>query len=308
MPRPRALVHLLLPGLHPFQGHRASLLKRVLAKSSKQKGKPALSAIAAASYIADFGHFPEHDYYCCDPVYYQADATQALIFSIPFTGFDNDEMSALVAAFNLHFAAQGLQLEYSEGGSHWYLRGLPSAASPEQIPQLDSVIGQNLQPLLLHQSLAGLNALLTEAQMLFFQHPVNQARERLGKLPANGVWIYGAGNLPAPSEINWDLIVTDSPMYKGLASYTDTDYMPIASIVDNWQCLNAKQNILVHTDSLSNARSAGPSHWQQQIDIIEHNYLKPLLSKLRRGVIKGLVVEDGTGRQHHIHRLRSLLL
>jgi len=39
--------------------------------------------------------------------------------------------------------------------------------------------------------------LVTEAQMLLHEHPVNAAREARGELPVNSIWIWGSGTLPA---------------------------------------------------------------------------------------------------------------
>lgn len=45
-----------------------------------------------------------------------------------------------------------------------------------------------------------LRRLMTEAQMLLHEHPVNAARAARGELPANGLWLWGSGGdaLPAP--------------------------------------------------------------------------------------------------------------
>jgi hypothetical protein len=46
-----------------------------------------------------------------------------------------------------------------------------------------------------------LKRLQSEAQMLFYTHPVHDARTARGLLPVNGFWISGAGALEAPAPL-----------------------------------------------------------------------------------------------------------
>jgi hypothetical protein len=56
-------------------------------------------------------------------------------------------------------------------------------------------------------------ALLNEIQMVLHEHPANEGREGA----ANGVWLWGAGALPAAVRAPWRSIASDDPLARGIA-------------------------------------------------------------------------------------------
>ncbi|WP_295447350.1 phosphoglycerate mutase [uncultured Thiodictyon sp.] len=168
----------------------------------------ALCLLAEAPELALDG-----DWFHADPVHLHADRDRLLLFAGPSLELELAEAAALVAAFNAHFAEDGLRLVAPRPGS-WYLRvevGPRLRTSP-----LHAVTGQALDAFLPTGADArAWNRWQNEAQMLFYQHPVNQERQRLGRPTISGVWTWGGGVLPkvpdAPA-----MTIADHPLAAGL--------------------------------------------------------------------------------------------
>lgn len=112
-----------------------------------------------------------------------------------------DESAALLQALAPYALEDGWTL-HLESPLHWRaegeaLRGLPCAS-------LDRVAHRRVDPWLPQAAQApAVRALLrlqNETQMLFYTHPVNDARQARGALPINGFWISGAGAWPGTAD------------------------------------------------------------------------------------------------------------
>ena len=148
-----------------------------------------------------------------DPVQLHPDRDRLLLFAGPSLALLPAEAAALVAAFNTHFVDDGLQLVAPRPGA-WYLR--VNEAPRLRSRPLHAVAGRALDALLPTGADArAWNRWQNEAQMLFYQHPVNQERERLDRPPVSGVWTWGGGVLPRVSG-GPDLTIADHPLAVGL--------------------------------------------------------------------------------------------
>ena len=112
----------------------------------------------------------------------------------PAVALDEAEAQALMTRLNQHFAGDGLQF-VAPAPNEWFVR-LEREPSLSTRP-LATVIGKSLRNLLP----AGDDAPRWrrwehEIQMLLHAHPVNEARERSGMAPVNGVWFDQGGRRP----------------------------------------------------------------------------------------------------------------
>jgi len=118
-------------------------------------------------------------------------------------GLADEDARGLFDAFAPYCSEDGITLRF-ESATRWHasgepLRGIASAS-------LDRVIGRAVDGWM-PQSPANpagsqlLKRLQSEAQMLFYTHPVHDARTARGLLPVNGFWISGAGALEAPAPL-----------------------------------------------------------------------------------------------------------
>ena len=127
-----------------------------------------------------------------DPVHLRADATRVILFDAESVGLDAEESDALIAHLNVGLAESGLGFERGSAVTRWYVRlSEPSAvtlASPR------SLRGQAVEDSLEALRRAGaLNRLMTEAQMVLYEAPVNLVRAEAGRAPINSVWFWGGG-------------------------------------------------------------------------------------------------------------------
>jgi hypothetical protein len=95
------------------------------------------------------------------------------------------------------FESDGWALRYG-APTRWYathasLSGLPTAS-------LDRVIGRNPDVWLTdHPQARVLRRLQSEAQMLWYQHPLHDERQERGLLPVNSFWVSGCGVVQRPA-------------------------------------------------------------------------------------------------------------
>jgi hypothetical protein len=113
------------------------------------------------------------------------------------------DLRAIVQAIDPLFSSEGMALFLAPprsdglGPPVWHLlcrhaefAGLPTAS-------LDRVTGRNVDLWLGSDARARrVRRLQNEVQMLLHEHPLNQARERAGRLSVNSVWISGSGAWP----------------------------------------------------------------------------------------------------------------
>jgi hypothetical protein len=76
-------------------------------------------------------------------------------------------------------------------------------------------------------------ALLNEAQMVLHAHPVNEAREARGALPANSLWIWGAGRA-VRARCAWNSVAADDPAVLGAARLANVRHRSLPGSADEW--------------------------------------------------------------------------
>jgi hypothetical protein len=127
-------------------------------------------------------------YYRADPVHFKADSDHAILIGTDQVLPDKEETKLLIESFNQHFAEDKLSL-HSVNENRWYLRS--DRQLNLEFIALDYALARDIK----HFMPKGEDALywrkiLNEAQMLFFQHVVNQNRETKGRLTINGLWLW----------------------------------------------------------------------------------------------------------------------
>ena len=197
---------LFLPGLETLAHHdapRLPALERLLARARPRPGGCCWAVLATqaggdlgrwpvgpVSALADLGAAPS----AClrvEPLGMDAEQRGAFRLRAPELGLAADEAQALAAAFNAAFAADGVRLQVATPG-RWYL-WQEGAGEPWR--------GFDAPPLLLDPAQRpappepALRKLLSEAEMLFFAHPVNALRRERGLPLVAGLHPWGGGRL-----------------------------------------------------------------------------------------------------------------
>ena len=118
-------------------------------------------------------------------------------------GLTDEDARRLFDAFAPYCAEDGITLRF-ESATRWHASGEPLRGIA--CASLDRVSGRPVDGWM-PQSPANpagsqlLKRLQSEAQMLFYTHPVHDARTARGLLPVNGFWVSGAGALETPTPL-----------------------------------------------------------------------------------------------------------
>lgn len=154
---------------------------------------------------------------CADPAYVQPDINGARMLACGTLDLTRDEAEALARELRPVFGDSGALLETTTP-ARWHLR-LPAGAVLPAFATPEDVLGADLFEHL-PQGVEGRRwrQLFNEAQVILHQHPVNAARRARGAMPANSLWFWGAGALPAWIKTPLARVASDDPLAHALAA------------------------------------------------------------------------------------------
>jgi hypothetical protein len=260
-------------------------------------------AVAPLTWLADSGERAAGFIMRADPVHLRADQACLRLFDSTAFALDAQEARDLVAAFNDYYGRQGWQL-HAPIPQRWYLtlNEAPEVATvaPLQLAGRDIRDG-------LPQGKAGASwhAFLNEVQMLFHEHPVNQAREQRGEPAINSIWPWGGGFLPGQITTTVSQVIAGHPLLRGLAQLAG---VPCRDVPGNAADLMVESQgglQLVWLDRLERSCRYGEVEaWSDGIRQLEQAWFKPLLEMLVQGRIARLDLYPVGARCYVITRRR----
>ena len=216
-----------------------------------------------------------------DPVHLRADPTRVLLFDAEAVGLEADESDALLAHLNAGLADDELRFERGNAPTRWYVRlaaplslGLASPRALRGCSVEDSLDG-------LRRS-GALRRLMTEAQMLLYEAPTNQARAASGHAPINSVWFWGGGSPSTPRAVRGAAVLGDDALLAACARHAGIDYerepTALAALLRE---LPGDVLLLDHCDLAT-------------VDLLrfERDILAPALGALRRGRLSHVVIHS----------------
>lgn len=169
---------------------------------------------AAVAFLGETGEVPGDFLLHADPLRLLPDRDRLLAFDLDNDPLDGDEIASLVAAFNAHYAADGMHL-HGRSMARIYLR-CDQVPSIETHP-LSAVLGRNLDPFLPEgRHRRRWHGLLNETQMLCHSLDFNRAREAGGRPTLDGLWFSGGGRLPPGGQGPIGRLVGDDDLPRGL--------------------------------------------------------------------------------------------
>lgn len=226
-----------------------------------------------------------------DPVHLQLQRNGTRVLAAPALTLNEEEAAALVTALNTHFSADGMTLA-APHPARWYVRQpeLPGIIAPT----LSASAGRAMPPP------AGTRAshwhrVLTEAQMLLHEHPVNQAREARGLPAVNSLLLWGGGRKPAVPGRHFSQVWSDDPLATALAvqSGADTHATPASAALWFSKRPQTGGRHLIMLDRVHHAaRYGGPEAWLKTVNALEEMWLGALWGALS-GPLKELVIVAG---------------
>lgn len=153
---------------------------------------------------------------CADPVWLQADLSTVRLMAWGNLGLTAEEAEALLRPLKPLFGDAGFPIEQREPEA-WRLRIPRESRLPTFPHPLDALGGDAFAQLGSGAEARRWRTLLAEAQVLLHEHPVNEARRRAGRPPANSLWFWGGGLWPDQVEGPVGTVVAVDPEVLGFA-------------------------------------------------------------------------------------------
>ena len=188
------------------------------------------------------------------------------------------ESKSLLEAFNLHFKQDGVELVYGSASS-WYLSVL-QVVDIQTTPLRDAAF-HNLQGLFPQGHAAShWRKLMNEAQMLFYNHPVNLARRERGAPEINSIWLWGEGLLDTHQLVprSQAKIWGQGAYLEGMAHLTQAHFSPLPKDYQAWFSeAEESQTINQHLIVLDVSQQADAD---EVLALLESNWCEGLLAGL----------------------------
>ncbi|WP_406672194.1 hypothetical protein [Natronospira sp.] len=274
-----------LPGLH-------RLLARGDALPADSLQGPGQSQAALA--LLGEGKRPRQGYWLrADPVHLRPDQDFLLLWDGRALDLDAEEADALVGQFNQQFAEDGWRLEV-QAPDRWYLAA-PGDLSVETTP-VAAVTGRNIN----HFMPAGpdrvkLEQLINETQMLFHDHPVNQARTARGLPTVSGVWPWGGGRLDEVENRlgSWASLLSNDPVWQGLAQHQGCKSGPEPASFSDWRGQAWGDSLVVIETGTRAALDGDGPGWQAALEQLDRDWWQAALRALGKGELDSLELALG---------------
>jgi len=264
-------------------------------------------AVAALTWLADTGEYPDRYLLRADPVHVRADQACLRLFDTATFSLGAEEAAALVATFNEYYRKEGWQLR-APNPQRWYL--VPPRALDPGTREPGEIGGQDIREYLPSgPDSRTWRTLLNEVQMLFHDHPVNVARQARGEPPVNSIWPWGGGVLPGRAEAAAVRVVGDDPLLVGLSRLAGCERHDLPVAATELPESAAKGTCVVLLDVLAGAARYGDVEaWIDGIEALEQDWFAPVRERLASRALDTLEIYPVNGRCHRLdqRRLRYL--
>lgn len=151
-----------------------------------------------------------------DPVTLRAGLTQVYLTGLGFPDYTADEQAQIAEAASAEFAQGGLELKFG-WLQHWVVR-VPDAPGFEFTPPALLVGSDVAEHLPAAPAARPWRRLMNDLQVVLHNHPVNVRRRQMGREVVNGVWFWGAGQLPPrPDPVPYRRVFSVQPVSAGMA-------------------------------------------------------------------------------------------
>lgn len=234
-----------------------------------------------------------------DPVYQEMDINHAVLADQSVLDLNLTEAQSLADTLNQHFAEDGVVFNVADA-TRWYC----SFKDPLDVRTTppSKATGRDVS----HESPRGSDASrwrswLAEIEMLLYSHPVNQQRQKDGKVAVNSLWLWGEG-LPAACDHSETALVCSENFYtKSAARHFGVEVCAL----DDFAGLKSNQGlrVLVVVDHLQ--RAAATADEQLRIDTLqqlEEKIFEPLWRNLRRSGWESVRIWVGADKWLQIDR------
>jgi hypothetical protein len=246
-------------------------------------------AIAPVTWALDAGD-PEGRWWMrADPVHFIVGRTGLRLAPLDTLRLDAAEASALADAIRRHFDEPRFEL-FTPSLQRWYL----GADSPFDLATTSpaSAVGDDVDRQLprgpgRREWLRFMN----EVQMLWFEHPVNLAREQRGEPVASSLWLHGAGRMPAPGSPPYTRTAGGDSLLAALSALAGRPWCALDQDAGHWLESAADGRWLLQIDTLAACAQAGDAFgWRDALVALDREWFTPLDRALRTGRLDGITL------------------
>ena len=243
-------------------------------------------------------------FYRADPVHFRAESDHAVLLGSDVLDIAFEEAEKLIDAFNLHFAEDKISL-HAVDANRWYLKS--EKPLNLALSGIDYAMGRDIK----HFMPKGDDELwwrkiVNEAQMLFFQHSVNECREENRQLGINGLWLWDQSVGPNKQVLDTPQIkhvYTDDAIAASLAARSSINLSSVASFLQQ----EVEPDSLLVIDELYKAVCYGDlDAWLESLSSVCVAYVAYISSLLKSKKIDVVYVHTCDGRRFEINRLKLL--
>lgn len=177
-----------------------------------------------------------------------------------------------------YFEESGKQLVYGDSDT-WFMRA--DDWSELQTASPDTVTSMNLSDWIPEGPNAiAFRKLQNEIQMLWHEHPVNEARQARGLTPVNSFWAWAGARAPAPSS-RATLATADTPAWLSVLASSSLREATLAQLLTHSG--DKGERIAVLGDLIESGSAGEWSDWLMRMQRLEQDWFAPLLAALQDG-------------------------
>ncbi|MEO5595777.1 MAG: phosphoglycerate mutase [Lysobacteraceae bacterium] len=214
----------------------------------------------------DAGDAQLHAWLRADPAYVQADMATGRMLACGELGLTPADCDALLQPLRPLFGDEGFPIS-APVPQRWYLM-LPKESKTPRFSTPDDVLGDDLHA---HMPVGDAGRrwrrLLSEAQIILHNHPLNAQRIAAGKPPVNSLWFWGGGLLPDHVRVTNTIVYSDDVLVHGLTQLAGIDARPLSERFDTAMFAD---DVLV---DLAGRRS---------LATLDQDWLQPAISVMRK--------------------------
>ena len=285
---------LLLPARDRFGAQRLTPdVAEALARADRRAGDETIAGqnarlfdilprgwpVAAVTRQRDAGDATLAAWLRADPAYVQPDINGARLLAYgDALALGPRECEELLRPLRPLFGDTGFVID-APTPSRWYLRMPREARLPAFDPPQEALGGDLFEHLPEGPEGRRWRALLSEAQVVLHNHPVNAGRVASGKPPANSLWFWGASVLPDHVRTASTAVFSDDDAVQAFAVMAKAAAMPLPA---RWDAAPG--------DRVFDLRHV------RDLALLQSHWIEPLLRDLRVGGIVSAVLDfaDGT--------------
>ncbi|CAA6808528.1 MAG: Unknown protein [uncultured Thiotrichaceae bacterium] len=229
---------------------------------------------AAVCYEADFKKRAPDHLYLASPINLESGLTSLTVAPQVIDDIHEDEWAEIYKSLNEYFAEQQWRFELSDAGRLYVC--FPEGVAPNQLVNVDDILGQNLLDVMDTQGAIKWHARLNEIQMLLFSLPFNQQREVNRQLMVNGLWIWGGGaRALEPASQSIDYIIAKNEEGRSIAYHTSADLLP-----KHPDHLPKGKGVIIADDCLKFYQAGDIDAWQHTINELDNTLFATLAKQV----------------------------